>query len=201
MCLSHNPAGNPFEKPQFLRLLDGLAIALLRPQGDAAVKRINRSLVYGLAMMALLASGCQTASQTPRVGLDNNAFMSLWQTYSHCRLSSDVGEAQYDMLKLTEASSLRHGTDGFVLPLPKKLDQLVKNPTNRFAVDVRAMASACSLHAGQLALEKGERDLARDLFATVLTLHAEEESSYYLIQAKTILSGLDRGFDVSLTTP
>lgn len=165
------------------------------------MKRIGHPLVYGLVMMALLASGCQTASQTQRAGLDNNAFMSLWQTYSHCRLSSDVGEAQYDMLKLTEATRLRDGNDGFVLPLPKKLDQLVKNPTNRFAVDVKAMASACSLHAGQLALEKGERDLARDLFTTVLELHPQEESSYYLIQAKTILNGLDRGFDVSLTTP
>jgi hypothetical protein len=151
-------------------------------------------------MMALFASGCQTGSPTPSTGLDNTGFMSLWQTYSHCRLSSDVSEAQYDMLRLTEASRRKYGNDGFVLPLPNKLNHLVSNPTNRFAVDVRAMASACSLHAGQLALDNGELDLAKDLIQTVVTLHPQEESSYYLTQAKTILNGLDRGFDVSLTT-
>jgi hypothetical protein len=164
------------------------------------VKRARQHLVFGLALTALVASGCQTGSQTQSTGLDNTGFMSLWQTYSHCRLSSDVSEAQYDMLRLAEASRLRYGNDGFVLPLPKKLDQLVSNPTNRFAVDVRAMASACSLHAGQLALDKGELDLARDLIKTVVTLHPQEESSYYLTQAKTILNGLDRGFDVSFTS-
>lgn len=164
------------------------------------MKRVRHRLIYGLAMMALLASGCQTASQTHSAGLDNTGFMSLWQTYSHCRLSSDVSEAQYDMLRLTEATRLKYGNDGFVLPLPKKLDQLVSNPTNRFAVDVRAMASACSLHAGQLAVGKGELDLARDLIKTVVKLHPPEESSYYLSQAKIMLNGLERGFDVSLTT-
>jgi hypothetical protein len=83
--------------------------------------------------------------------------------------------------------------------LPKQLGRLVSNPTNRFAVDVRAMASACSLHAGQLAIAQGRVDLARDSFATVLTLHPSNDSSYYVTQAQSRLHGLERGIDVSLT--
>ena len=104
------------------------------------------------------------------------------------------------MLRLAEAARMQNRSDGFVLPLPKTLDRLVNNPTNRFAVDVRAMASACSLHAGQLAMERGQLDVARDLLSTVLKLHPQEDSSYYRTQAKMILDELNQGYDVSLIT-
>jgi hypothetical protein len=65
------------------------------------------------------------------------------------------------------------------------------------AVDVNAMASACSLHAGQLALEQGQVDVARDLFSTVLALHSNEESNYYLVQAKSFLRDIERGVEIS----
>jgi len=160
-----------------------------------------RKLVFGLAGIVLLASGCQSASATKTVGLDNPGFMTLWDTYSHCRVSSDLSLVGNDLKMLTDASQVRNGNDGFVLPLPGKLQRLVTDPTSRFAVDVRAMASACSLHAGQLALESGRRDVARELFETVFTLYPHEESSYYRIQAKALLAELDRGIDVSLKTP
>jgi hypothetical protein len=40
-------------------------------------------------------------------------------------------------------------------------------------------------------------DLARNLFAMVLSLHASEESSYYRLQANTLLKELSRGIDIS----
>jgi len=150
--------------------------------------------------MMLVVTGCQTAPAKP-AGLDNTGFMSLWETYTHCSASADLSEAYRDVRTLSQATHLRYGHDSFVLPLPSRLQQLVTNPTNRFAVDVRAMASACSLHAGQIALERGQIDLARELFATVLTLHPHEESSYYLVQARALLTALDRGIHVSLTAP
>ena len=164
------------------------------------VRRTGQRLGLGLVAMMLFVSGCQTGS-TKQVGLDNTRFMSLWETYTHCRLSSDVGDAYRDMRTLTQATQLRYGHEGFVLPLPTKLQQLVSNPTNRFAVDVRAMASACSLHAGQIALDQGQVDLARELFTAVLALHRSEEASYYLVQAKTFLTELERGVNISLKTP
>ena len=184
----------------------GLSIALsyIRTGRRYTVKPVARRLLSGVCgvLLALFVSGCQTGpqAQTATASLDNTGFMSLWQTYSHCRLSSDVREARHDMVRLAEAARIQDGTGGFVLPLPKTLDRLVNNPTNRFAVDVRAMASACSLHAGQLAMEQGQPDVARDLLRTVLQLHPQEDSSYYRTQAKMILDELNQGYDVSLLT-
>ena len=126
--------------------------------------------------------------------------MSLWETYTACKAASDLSQASLGMKRLTAATQLQVKNEGFVLPLPTKLQRLVTNPTNRFAVDVQAMAAACSLHTGQLALEQGRIDLARGVFASVVTLH-REESSYYVLQAKTFLTELERGIDVSLKTP
>lgn len=157
---------------------------------------VSQAAILGLVGLILLASGCQTAP-AKHAALDNSGFMSLWQSYSQCKASSDVGTALPEVQKLTEASGLQYGHDGFVLPLPAKLEKLVSNPTNRFAVDVRSMASACSLHTGQLAIASGHVDLARNLFAMVLSLHASEESSYYRLQANTLLKELSRGIDIS----
>jgi hypothetical protein len=126
--------------------------------------------------------------------------MSLWETYTDCKAASDLSLASLAMKRLTTAAQLHDGNEGFVLPLPTKLERLVTNPTNRFAVDVRAMAASCSLHTGRLALEQGRTDLAREVFASVVALH-REEPSYYVIQAKTFLTELARGIDVSLKTP
>lgn len=97
---------------------------------------------------------------------------------------------------------MNHRYNGFVLPMPVKLERLVTTPATRLSVDVRAMAASCSLHAGQVALEHGRVDLAREAFAEVLTLHAEEgTSSFYLAQAKNFLAEIENGVQVSLKTP
>ena len=165
------------------------------------IKRFIHKIVWGLAGFMLVASGCQTSTGLKSAGLDNTGFMTLWDTYTHCRATSDLNDASTDTKNLEDAARSRYGHDGFVLPLPTKLEHLVANPTNRFAVDVRAMAAACSLHAGQLAVDRGRLDLARELFASVVSLHPHDDSSYYLSQAKTFLSELERGVDVSLKTP
>lgn len=148
----------------------------------------------------LLASSCQTSPSPKLTEMDKTEFMSLWEIYTDCKTASDLSQASLGMKRLTAAAQLHDGNEGFVLPLPTKLARLVTNPTSRFAVDVQAMAAACSLHTGQLALEQGRTDLARDVFASVLTLH-REESSYYVLQAKTLLTELERGIDVSLKAP
>ena len=161
---------------------------------------LGKKLICGLAGVLLLASGCQTAPSIQSTGIDNPGFMSLWETYTDCKATSDLTLAREDMKKLAIATQLRDGTDGFILPLPTTLERLVTNPTSRFAVDVQAMAAACSIHAGQLALALGQIDFARDVFATVAAQH-RGESSYYALQAKTFLTELERGIDISLRTP
>lgn len=160
-----------------------------------------RKLVLGLIGVIVLASGCQTnPSKLP--GLDNTKFMSLWQTYSDCKLASDFNQASSGLQQLSSAASVSQnndGYDGFVLPLPTQLERLVSNPSSRLAVDLQAMTAACSLHAGQLALHEGQVAAARSAFTSILTLH-QDLSPYYLLQAKRFLSELERGIDVVAKT-
>lgn len=166
------------------------------------VKRsmLSQALALGLLGVALLASGCQTNPLPKSTGFDNTEFMSLWKTYADCKATSDLSQASSAMKKLAVATHLLGGHEGFVLPLPTKLERLVNSQPSRFAVDVQAMAAACALHTGQLALEQGRIDMARDMFASVVELH-QEKTSYYVLKAKTFLTKLERGIDVSLNTP
>ena len=172
-----------------------------RPQGDGSVKlaSFSQRLVFGLLGVLFLASGCQTSPSKP-TGLDNTRFMSLWETYGSCRAASDLNQATLDMKRLSAAAQLGEGNAGFVLPLPTKLESLVTNPPRRLAVDVPSMAAACSLHTGQLALQEGRTDLARDVFASVLALR-DKVSSYYVLQARAFLAQLERGIGGLLKTP
>jgi len=152
--------------------------------------------------LALLISGCQTGTPLKTVGLDNPGFMNLWGTYTHCKSTSDLGETQQAMGKLTTAALVGKGHDGFVLPMPYQLERFVATPASRLAVDVHAMAASCSLHAGQVALSSGRIDLAREAVASVMTLHKEnQEPTYYLAQAHKLMAEMDNGVQISLRTP
>lgn len=161
---------------------------------------VRQNLVTGLLGVILLASGCQSSPSLKPAGLDNNGFMSLWETYTDCRTTGDLSQASSDVKRLTSGAQVRTAGDGFVLPLPKRVERLISHPTDRLAVDVRAMAAACSLRTGQLAMDKGRPELAREFFTAVLALE-QEDSSYYVLQAKTFLTDLERGVSISLNTP
>ena len=160
---------------------------------------LNRWVPLGLMGGMLLLVGCQANLISKPADLDNSQFMSLWETYSTCRSASDLGQASSGMHRLSEAvalSSTSETQNGFVLPLPSQLEQLVSSPPSRLAVDVQAMTAACSIHAGELALHEGSVELARNAFASVLTL-GDGLSPYYIHQAKKFLTQLEQGVAVS----
>jgi len=78
-----------------------------------------------------------------------------------------------------------------VLPLPGKLERLVTAPSARLAVDVQAMSAACSLRAGQAAVEARRYDVAKELLKSILDYHPESDYAFYSVQAKAILSEID----------
>jgi len=128
--------------------------------------------------------------------------MTLWSTYSHCHSVTNVDQLREDALLLTSAANRSHTQDSWVLPLPVKLEQFVSTPATRFAVDVKAMAAACSLRAGSALAEAGQLDLAKDLLQTVLTYQPQSEYVYYGLQAKTILAGIESDIvQVTLNIP
>lgn len=126
--------------------------------------------------------------------------MSLWSVYTDCKATSDLDQASSALKRLRTASQPSAGDrDDFVLPLPTNLSRLVSSPTSRVAVDVQAMAAACALHTGELALNQGYEDLAREFLISVITLH-QEENSYYATRAKTLLAKIGQGINVSLAS-
>jgi hypothetical protein len=128
--------------------------------------------------------------------------MSLWNTYSHCHATSDIDELREAAVTLTNAANRSLTQDAFVLPLPGKLEKLVSTPSVRFAVDVKAMAAACSLRASLAAVEAGKPDVAKDLLQPILSYNPQSEYAYYTLQAKALLSEIEtKVVEVTLNIP
>lgn len=156
----------------------------------------GKMLMVGLVGIAILALGCTTGTSSQLTELKNSGFMSLWSTYADCKSTSDLAQATSDLTQLRSASQLAEVNEGFILPLPTHLERLVANPTSRVAVDVEAMAAACALYTGELALNQGKTDMARDLLVSIIRLH-RQGSSYYVLRAKTLLAKLGQEITVS----
>jgi len=157
-----------------------------------------------LILVSILVSvaGLQTGHSVQAAAIDNGSFMSLWSTYSHCQAITDIDLLREDALTLTHAANRSLTQEGFVLPLPGKLEQFVSTPAARFAVDVKAMAAACSLRAGSAAVEAGKLDIAKDLLQTILSYQPQSEYAYYTLQAKALLSELETNIlEVTLNLP
>jgi hypothetical protein len=158
----------------------------------------------GLIVVGILISvaGFQTGQPVQAATIDNGSFMSLWSSYSHCQATTDIDQLRGDALTLTNAANRSLTQEGFVLPLPGKLEKFVSTPAARFAVDVKAMAAACSLRAGIAAMEAGKVDLAKDLLQTILSYQPQSEYAYYTLQAKALLSELETNvIEVTLNLP
>ena len=157
-----------------------------------------------LLLVSILVSvaGFQTGQPVQAAAIDNGSFMSLWSSYSHCQATTDINQLREDALTLTNAANRSLTQEGFVLPLPGQLEKFVSTPAARFAVDVKAMAAACSLRAGSAALEAGKLDIAKDLFQTILRYQPQSEYAYYSLQAKALLSELETNLlEVTLNLP
>ncbi len=155
---------------------------------------LRKGLVVGFLGAVAFASGCTTSPSPQLTELKNSGFMSLWNTYANCKSTSDLAQATSDLTQLRSTS--QEVNEGFILPLPTHLERLVANPTNRVAVDIEAMATACALHTGELALNQGQTDIARDLLVSVIK-HHKEDGSYYVLKAKMLLAKLGQGVTVS----
>ncbi|MEO6307688.1 MAG: hypothetical protein ABIO96_04920 [Nitrospiraceae bacterium] len=163
------------------------------------MKNLRLILVSILISMA----GLQTSQPVQAAEIDNGSFMSLWHSYSHCQATTDIDQLREVALILTNAAN-RSLTqeEGFVLPLSDKLEKFVSAPAARLAVDVKAMAAACSLRAGSAAMEAGKLSLAKDLLQAILSYQPQSEYAYYTLQAKTLLSKLETNiFEVTLNLP
>ena len=163
---------------------------------------VGKHLRLGLLALGVMVMvmGCTSSPSTQISESGNSGFMSLWNTYADCKSTSDFVQAESDLKQLRSArvqeAGGAGGYEGFVLPLPARIERLVSSPASRVAVDVEAMVSACALHAGELALDQGHIDMARDLFISIITLH-DGENSYYVLKARNLLGRLGQGINIS----
>ena len=58
---------------------------------------------------------------------------------------------------------------------------------------MKALAAACALRAGSAAIKGGKPDVAKDLLRTILIYQCQPEYAYYVLEAKTLLSELEKG--------
>lgn len=143
-----------------------------------------------IVLLAGLAVGCQSSQSLKQPG-EKGSFMGLWSVYSHCQSAKDVEELTHDAVVLSTSAKRTVSSDGFVLPLPGKLERLVTTPSARLAVDVKAMSAACSLRAGQAAVEARRFDVAKDLLKGILDYHPQADYAFYALQAKALLSEIE----------
>lgn len=162
-----------------------------------------KNIILMISTSAFLL-GCQTGQPVKESGLNNGTFMSLWNTYSQCNSSNDLEEMNRGAVILDAAAKQSHShlENGFVFPLPGKLEKFVTNPSTRLAVDVKAMSASCSLRAGQAAFEARRFDLARELLQAIFGYRPQSEYMFYMVQAEAILSEIDpANVQVSLQLP
>ena len=155
-----------------------------------------------LVSILVSVAGFQAGQPVQAAAIDNGSFMSLWSTYSHCQATTDIDQLRENALTLTNAANRSLTQEAFVLPLPGTLKKFLSTPAARFAVDVKAMAAACSLRAGAAAVEAGQFDVAKDLLQTILSYQPQSEYAYYTLQAKALLSELETNvIEVTLNLP
>jgi hypothetical protein len=125
--------------------------------------------------------------------MDNAAFMQLWDTYRHCQAGMDIDAMQEDVQQLTRAAFLQEQpAQDLPFPLPDFVKRIVVQPAPRLAADPKAMAAACALTTGQMALRAERLELATGLFQTVLRTHRQPEYAFYVDQARIGLELVDR---------
>lgn len=146
-----------------------------------------KTLVGLMVVLVALVSGCQTAPSSTSTGvLDNQTFMSIWNTYQRCVVGDNLDQLRADVKVLMNAPQSRRAGD-FTVPLPDMIARHVSAQPTRVAADPRAMSAACSLHAAEVARQDGRDEVAVQLLNELLATHSSGDYAYYVQQAKASL--------------
>lgn len=154
--------------------------------------------LFAILITTFSAVGCQSSAAGRSVRYDNVGFMDVWTTYTHCLSAKEAQAAILDSTKLHEVSQSQENTSPLETFVRTRFKSIVAHPSSRLAVDVHAMAAACSLHTGTLALSVGEHDLARIQFHQILKSYTQSDYSYYAEQARARLSHLEQNLQAAL---
>lgn len=152
------------------------------------MRQANRWWLIRALILLTAISGCDTSRPPIRPTLsDIDRFLDIWGTYTHCHQSEDLDEMRVDAQRLSRAAdTMTHTADPI---LPESIEPVPSEPAVRLSVDPSAMAAACALRTGQVAQGAGRRNIAREMFLTIITNFPQPPYRYYVAQARL---GLDR---------
>ncbi len=127
-----------------------------------------RGLLFITSIAAL--NGCHNPwpFAGPNAYLDNAQFMHAWETYLHCRSTSEPEEIRTDLRRLSAVAHKVTTQDRLSPVLPEAIRMLVTKPPSRLAVDPQEMMAACALHGGEVAQVAGQPELAVELLTLVV---------------------------------
>lgn len=146
---------------------------------------VLKIVAVGVGLLLLGLAGCQIGQLPgPQETLDDNTFMKLWEIYQHCRSSTDLEAMSGDLQRLKHGASLSIPGTEVRIPLPLLIARHITPPGSRLAVDPQAMALACALRTGEVALETGHNRFAAQLFRSTLHKLSGPEHAFYAIQAR-----------------
>lgn len=143
-------------------------------------------LIASIMLTALLAvlTGCQFL-QPPLQGeaaIDQPTFQRYVDDHAKCITSHNLFEIEAILTRLEQAP-LPVSADQSPIPVPDFLKSLMGKPVSRLAVDPKALAASCNLHAGRLAMKQGDYPAARLLFSSLVQKYPESTYIYYVSQA------------------
>lgn len=166
-----------------------------------SMKEMSHLSIVGATVLFALLTGCGMVGLSGKESVphfDNARFMDLWHVYSQCQAESDVKKLHDESSRLSRAAQSHSHSAGFVLPLPEKIERWVALPPTRLAVDVKAMAMACTIRTGQVAQQVGRNDMAQEMFRAVLSNEDDPTYEYYRAQARNGLAEVEIGLQASL---
>ena len=160
------------------------------PVQKMAAARRRRLIPWAvpLCLMSLFVlSGCYTpwVDDASDPLIDNTRFMNAWETYRHCRASSEPDEIWSDLQELRRVAQVVTRQTQPSVRLPAVIRSWMEALPPRLAVDPNAMTTACALHGASVAQFAGRSELSAELFTAA---GAEQEGLSYVRYA----GGLNR---------
>lgn len=152
-----------------------------------------------LIACALSVQGCESLSGLSGTrDLPEEYFQEAWTSYQRCLASRDAREAEHQARRLSRAAFAREGEG---VALPDAMASMIEPLPVRLAVEPKAMAAACALHAGHLAMEAGQAEPAYRLYSLVLRRFQEPAYLFYVAEARAGLLLVERVVSDSRAIP
>lgn len=138
----------------------------------------------GMLLLCLLVlAGCQAGLQSVERNVSiEEAFARSWSLYQDCRNA--------DLATILARTPQWERMAALPISLPVRL-----------SVDPRALAADCAIHAGNLALAKGEEGLAAEFFSLVIERYQDPDYAFYVARARDGLLRTAPGFMTASVRP